>query len=131
MEEFKVETSQHGEWTVISVYGEVSAPFDGPNTANELRSAYVPVFERLVAEGKTPLLLFDLSHLTFLDSSALSVFVGALKRTRHASGETILVTPDPKILKIFRITKIDQLFLIGSSIEEAVAAYEAGQAGQA
>jgi len=63
----------------------------------------------LIASGHTSLVV-DLLAVTFLDSTALGVLVGALKRCRERGGELQLVMADPRILKIFEITGLSTVF---------------------
>lgn len=98
-----------GSTPVIAVAGEVDLA-----TAPLLR-------ERLDARldaGKSSLII-DLRATTFLDSTGLGVLVNALKRCREAGGELRLVAVEPRILKLFAITGLQDTFSISSSIEGA------------
>jgi anti-sigma B factor antagonist len=61
----------------------------------------------------------DLARVDFLDSTGLGVLVGALKRLRAANGTFGLVCAKEPLLKIFRITALDQVFPIYPSVEAA------------
>jgi len=61
----------------------------------------------------------DLLGVTFLDSTALGVLVGALKRCREAGGDLRLVIAEPRILKVFEITGLTEVFTITPTIDEA------------
>jgi anti-sigma B factor antagonist len=52
----------------------------------------------------------------------LGVLVGALKRLRAASGTFGLVCSKEPLLKIFRITALDQVFPIFPTVEAATSA---------
>ena len=54
--------------------------------------------------------------MTFLDSTALGVLVGALKRCREQGGELRLVVTEPRIVKIFEITGLTTVFRIVDSL---------------
>jgi anti-sigma B factor antagonist len=60
------------------------------------------------------------------------VLVGALKRLRAADGSFGLVCAKEPLLKIFRITALDQVFPIYPSVEAATSAgdADAGDAGE-
>ena len=77
---------------------------------------------RRVEESQPPVVVLDLSRLTFLDSTGLGVLVGGLKRVRAHEGSLRLVCTQERILKIFRITGLTKVFPIHTSVEEAVAA---------
>jgi anti-sigma B factor antagonist len=103
--------------TVLEVGGEIDV-----YTAPALR-------ERIVAlvDGGTTMLIVDLTHVEFLDSTGLGVLVGALKRLRSVGGEFSVVCDQERLLKIFRITGLDRVFTIYGSVESA----SAGSAGKA
>ena len=61
----------------------------------------------------------DLGRVDFLDSTGLGVLVGAMKRLRVAHGSFGLVCSKEPLLKIFRITALDQVFPIYPSVEAA------------
>jgi anti-sigma B factor antagonist len=97
------------EHAVLEVGGEVDV-----YTAPRLR-------ERLVelVDGGARNVVVDLGRVDFLDSTGLGVLVGALKRLRAANGTFGLVCSKEPLLKIFRITALDQVFPIYPSVEAA------------
>jgi anti-sigma B factor antagonist len=110
--ELSLATRTVAEHTVLEVGGEVDV-----YTAPKLR-------ERLVelVDGGARHVVVDLGRVDFLDSTGLGVLVGALKRLRAAGGTFGLVCSKEPLLKIFRITALDQVFGIFASVDEAVAA---------
>ena len=102
--------------TVLEVGGEVDV-----YTAPTLR-------ERLVelVDGGARNVVVDLGRVDFLDSTGLGVLVGALKRLRAANGTFALVCAKEPLLKIFRITALDQVFPIYGSVAEAAASQDDG-----
>jgi hypothetical protein len=58
----------------------------------------------------------------FLDSTGLGVLVGGLKRVRAHDGSLDLVCTQERILKIFRITGLTQVFGIHQAVNQAIAA---------
>ena len=58
--------------------------------------------------------------MTFLDSTALGVLVGVLKRARTEGGELRIVCNQPRVRKVFEITRLDSAFDLCSSVEDAV-----------
>lgn len=55
-------------------------------------------------------LVVDLSRVTFMDASGLSVLVAALKRAHLRGGELILRDPPPRIEQMLEITKLATVF---------------------
>jgi anti-sigma B factor antagonist len=99
---------------VVAVRGEIDL-----FTAPELKAALVGAIDA----GKT-LIVADLAETTFLDSTALGVLIGAVKRLRAREGSLTIVNRDANIAKTFEITGLDQIFTITPTREEAVAALE-------
>ena len=66
-------------------------------------------------------MVLDLLAVTFLDSTALGVLVGALKRCRELGGELHVVVTDPRIMKIFEITGLTKVFPIADSLAAVTA----------
>jgi anti-sigma B factor antagonist len=56
----------------------------------------------------------DLTKVEFLDSTALGVLVGALRRARTNGGEIVLAGARPNVAKVFQITGLDKVFEIQS-----------------
>jgi anti-sigma B factor antagonist len=84
-----------------------------------------PEFKQRTAEvieqGKSRLIV-DLTQVTFMDSTGLSVLVGALKRLRLMGGALAIVATDEGTLRLFEMTGLDASFPISESRDEAVAA---------
>jgi anti-sigma B factor antagonist len=64
-------------------------------------------------------LLIDLEQVGFIDSSGLGVLVSGLRRVKERSGTLRLVCTKENILKIFRITGLEKVFPVFSTMEEA------------
>ena len=87
--------------TVLSAAGELDV-----NTAPELREQLA----QLVDDGVR--IVVDLADVSFVDSTALSVLVSALKRLRQADGDLTLASPTPSVRRVFEITGLTRLFTI-------------------
>jgi len=88
--------------TVVRAAGELDV-----NTAPELREQLA----RLIAEDARQIVI-DLTEVSFVDSTALSVLVSALKRLRQADGDLELASPNPSVRRVFEITGLTRLFTI-------------------
>jgi anti-sigma B factor antagonist len=73
----------------------------------------------LMDEGVTRVVL-DLSETTFVDSMALGVLLGTVKRLRTTGGHLDLVVPRPDIRRIFEITMLDRVFDLHATLEQAL-----------
>jgi anti-sigma B factor antagonist len=95
---------------VVSPRGELDA-YTTPGLRAELH--------RLVEEGSRTLVV-DLTGVTFLDSSALGVLVGTLKRLREREGELRIVEPRPTVRRAFEVTSLDQILAMYPTREAAL-----------
>jgi anti-sigma B factor antagonist len=106
-----VTSRANGDRTVVDVTGEIDV-YTAPALREELAS--------LIDNENTDLIV-DLTSVSFMDSTGLGVLVGALKKVRTLGGDLRLVIDQEKILKVFRITALTQVFTIHSSLDEALA----------
>ncbi len=81
---------------------------------------------RSVVVGDNPNIAADLSQVTYLDSSALGVFVSALKSARSRGGDLRLAGLADIVMNGFRITRLSTIFQIHRTIAEAVASFSEG-----
>jgi anti-sigma B factor antagonist len=73
----------------------------------------------VIDQGKKHLVV-DLSGVSFIDSTGLSVLIGALKRLRLMDGRLVIVAVDGDIRRIFEITGLDQRFTLCRRREDAL-----------
>jgi anti-sigma B factor antagonist len=111
-QDFQIEQRAGSTPPVVAVSGEIDVA-----TAPQLREC----LHNVIAQGEGTIVL-DLLGVTFLDSTALGVLVGALKRCRESGGELYVVVADPRIVKIFEITGLTSVFTIADSLEAVGAA---------
>jgi anti-sigma B factor antagonist len=99
---------------VVAVRGEIDL-FTAPELKQKLTDAI---------EGGKSRIVVDLTDTTFLDSTALGVLIGAVKRLRSRDGALVIVNIDQNIAKTFEITGLDQIFTILSTRDDAIAALD-------
>jgi anti-sigma B factor antagonist len=109
--ELSVATREVTGYTLVEVRGEVDV-----YTASVLRDKLLEVVERGAQH-----VVADLQRVDFLDSTGLGVLVGTLKRLRTGGGDMSLVCDHERLLKIFRITGLDQVFVLHQTVEAATA----------
>jgi anti-sigma B factor antagonist len=97
---------------VIDVQGEIDI-----YTAPRLRELLID----LVSKGDYQLVV-NLDEVGFLDSTGLGVLVGGLRRVRAHDGSLDLVCTQQRILKIFRITGLTEVFGIYETVDQAITA---------
>lgn len=107
---FKMETrTVESELPIIELEGEVDV-----YTAPQLKQQMISLLESGAKE-----LVVDLTKVDYLDSTALGVLIGGLKRMRERDGNMALVCPSPRIRRVFEITGLDKIFDIFNTPEEA------------
>ncbi len=72
-------------------------------------------------------LVIDLKNVSFMDSTALSVIVQGLKRSRELKGDLRLCNVPAPIRMILEITRLDKVFEIFPGEEQAVQAFMQGE----
>ena len=65
--------------------------------------------------------LVDFSRSSFIDSTALGVLMGAMKRLRPVHGEVAIVCSDSNIRRMFELTLLDRIFKIFETREAGLA----------
>lgn len=102
---------------VIELEGEVDV-----YTAPQLKQQMIGLLE-----GGAKEMVVDLGKVEYLDSTALGVLIGGLKRMRETDGNLVLVCPSPRIRRVFEITGLDKIFELYNSADEAREALGKGE----
>ena len=79
---------------------------------------------RLFEQGVYKIVI-DLSSVGFVDSAGLGQLVGALKMCFHHGGNLVLVGANEAVTDLLRLTKLDTVFKVFDSVDEAVASFSA------
>jgi anti-sigma B factor antagonist len=109
--DFGIKTEELGDHAyLIALSGEVDL-YTAPEFKKELLDA--------IAQGAKQVIV-DFSKTTFIDSTALGVLVGAVKRLRMNEGQLSLVCSDGNITKVFAVTGLDRVFRIYPNRVEAL-----------
>jgi anti-sigma B factor antagonist len=111
MRTFRIDDGLRHDGAVLSAYGELDLHVT-PELQDRIDSA--------VDEG-AKLVVLDLSGVTFIDSMALGVLLGAVNRLKQDGGNLRLVVPNPELRRIFEISLLDRVFTLDSTREEACA----------
>jgi anti-sigma B factor antagonist len=110
-QEFGVTEHDEGGVLRIAVSGEVDVA-----TAPLLRERLYQAIDR-----STGPVVVDLLAVTFIDSTALGVLIGARERSEANGSVLRLVLKEARLMKIFEITGLTELFSMFPSVAEAVA----------
>lgn len=79
-------------------------------------------FEQLIGAGHADIVV-DLKGVTFIDSSALGVLVGAVRRLHPLGGRLVVVAEGHAVMRPVTLTGLDQVFTVVSDRDEALAAF--------
>jgi anti-sigma B factor antagonist len=97
---------------ILTISGELI----DKNQAIHLLSAV----DELVEAGNNKLII-DIKDLKYMNSSGLNVLIQLLTKTRNNGGESVIFNVNKKITELLIITKLNTLFKIAETKEEAIA----------
>ena len=98
-----------GALRIAYVAGEIN-----PHDADRFQEA----LEELVA-GPDEGAAVDLSGLQTINSNGLSALIHLVTRSRLAGGQVFLINPTPFVRHVLEITRLDRLFDICATVDEA------------
>ncbi len=78
---------------------------------------------RVVDEQDTPRVLISFLNVDHLSSAALGTLITINNKIRSRDGQLRLAEIDPQIYEVFVITKLNKLFQIHESAEQALASF--------
>jgi anti-sigma B factor antagonist len=105
-------------YPVLGVRGEVDV-----YSAGSLKDSITELL------GQSPVVIVDLSEVGFLDSTGLGALVAGRTSASEAGGSLPVVCDRERILKLFKITGLDEVFLIYPTVDEAVSAVATNGSG--
>jgi anti-sigma B factor antagonist len=73
-----------------------------------------------ILDEKPQKIVINLSDVSYMDSSGVASLVKLLSRTRSSGTGLSLLSPTPKVMSVLQITRLDSVFDICESEEEAV-----------
>jgi anti-sigma B factor antagonist len=105
----KHEIREDGEALVVALKGDV-----------DLESS--PAARKLLLDslGRKPLLLVDLSGVSYIDSSGIASLVETLQRSRKGGGNFALVAVSDAAMRVLQLARLDRVFTIHPSVERAL-----------
>jgi len=71
-------------------------------------------------EKNVPNFIFAVEKLKYLNSTGLSILISTLTKARKNNGEICLVDVQDQLSSLLKITKLDNVFPICTTIEDAV-----------
>jgi anti-sigma B factor antagonist len=115
---FTVTLDRVGDVPVIRAVGELDL-----GTAAAIRQAFASV----IAAEAPSLLIFDLREVTFMDGGGLGILVGARNRLHRCQGEVVVITEQPTVLLVLKLSGADRVLLVYPNEEAFRRSVEAGK----
>ncbi len=86
----------------------------------EINISSSPELKKQFEKQTSKKVVVDLLKVAYIDSSGLATLVEILKRTKSQSGSLVLSGLSDKVKSLFEITKLDKLFQVSATQDEAV-----------
>lgn len=99
-----------GDVVILAVDGEINF-----NSSPDFRKSFLKVLD-----SKAKKVVINLSNVAYVDSSGLATLVEALQKIKGNGGRLRLTNLSAKVKSLFEITKLEKLFEIFASEEDAV-----------
>ncbi|UCC94539.1 MAG: STAS domain-containing protein [Candidatus Omnitrophota bacterium] len=106
----KITEQKHGEIIICALEGEIDI-----NTSPELRKAFDGFTRRAIKK-----IVIDFSKVSYIDSSGLATLIELLQRLKKIGGHLRLSSLSQKVRNVFEVTKLDKLFEIFDTHEDAI-----------
>ena len=108
----EINLSEVNGFHVVSIEGDVDL-----NSSPKVRET----FKKLVDQS-SPKVIVNFEKVTYVDSSGLATFIELMQRLKKNAGSMSLVQMSDKIYNLFEVTKLNKLFTIYKTQEEALVA---------
>ena len=111
----QIKHATSGEVAVLHLQGKIMGGPDATTLHEKLHE---------LIENGTRSVVVDLRDVDWMNSSGLGILIGGLSALRKSGGDLRLATVTEKIEEVLRITKLDRVFDIYPTIDDAIASYE-------
>ncbi|MDP4636692.1 MAG: STAS domain-containing protein [Crocinitomicaceae bacterium] len=102
----------HADYSILSFEGKLMSDADlieGVTLLDNLSNWHV---------------VLDLSKLAYVNSSGIAFFVKVLTRARMNQGDVVMLNVNEQLMKIFELTKINQVFQLVNTMSEVEAYFK-------
>ncbi len=103
-------------------YGTVIIELKGKLVGGSLSSRMNQTLDNLLAQGKKQIIV-DLGSVTFLNSSGLGILISSYSKVNDNGGVLKLANITNKIKGLLSITKLNRIFEVYNSTEEAIKSF--------
>src|SRR5262252_10328534 len=77
--------------------------------------------QTMVRADDSKLLIIDLADMPYIDSAGIGCLVGAHVSRENSGRKLVLVGANERLLTSLKVTKVDQLFALAPTVQEALA----------
>ncbi len=109
----RISIEKNAEVTIVALEGDIDA-----GTSPELKSR----LDHLLSGGSRNFVI-DMSAVRFIDSSAIATLVHLFKRVRIGDGDVRISGLQPRIQRLFELTRLQRVFDTFEDRESAVASF--------
>ncbi|WP_215225972.1 STAS domain-containing protein [Echinicola shivajiensis] len=103
-------SKREGQNLILSIKGDLIGDESGPKLVEVISDA-------LQAGVKS--CIIDLEEVRYISSSGIGVLITMLTKMRNAGGEVFLASPSEHVKKLLIITKLNNIFTVYESLEDA------------
>jgi anti-sigma B factor antagonist len=105
-----LEVTEYAGKKIVSVSGDIDM-YSSPELREKLLN---------LVQSRVPVIVVDFKDVSYIDSSGIATFVEGLKGMKSYGGSLRLASISKGIMEIFNFAKLDRVFEIYSSIDDAV-----------
>lgn len=109
---FSYQLNKNEKYTLLSMEGRLVDKSEAVEISVEI--------DELLNEGVHHFII-DLSDLEYMNSTGLNILINLMNKTRNEGGEAIITGSTPRIESLFAVTKLDSVFKMKKTKEEATA----------
>lgn len=113
----EIKVNVKGQTLIAGLFGELDH-----HTAKEVKDLIENVIKNTGAKN----LVFDFSHLSFMDSSGIGVIIGRYKLIHSLGGNVRIVAPSNNIMKLLTMSGINKLIEICDDTDSAINSSQEG-----
>ncbi len=108
---FSFEINHYSDSSIVSLQGKIMTDLDIDAVSTEI--------SKLIENNKIKL-IFNTEDLIYVNSSGINFFMRTLTKTRIQNGDLIFYGVNGNVDNIFKIAKINKIYTIYSSQQEAL-----------
>lgn len=110
MNDLSISVQSRGQAAVVHVAGEVDM-----HRSPQLRDRL-----HMLDTKKVTRVVIDLSEVPYMDSSGIATLVEAMQKYKRADTALTLASLQPRVKAVVEIARLDQIFDLAGSVDEAL-----------